>query len=188
MGAFRLPSLKNIAPSAVAMVLLVLIGGQAQAQYLVREVRGGVLWHDAPDLWSGFQLEKKGVDINAELVFAPGLPFLFGMIRPVVGGSVSTTGATSHAYLDARWEIEGPAGLFFGLGLGAAMHDGYTLPSRADRKALGSQVLFHIPFEVGLRFGSSSSVSVFFEHTSNAGTKDFNEGMDRVGVRYGYRF
>lgn len=160
----------------------------ANAQYLIREVRGGVLWHDVPNLWSGFQLEKYSVDLNAELVFAPGLPFLFGMIRPVIGGSVSTAGATSHAYIDARWEIEGPAGLFLGLGLGAAVHDGHTLPDRLDRKALGSRALFHVPLEVGLRFGSSSSISVYFEHTSNANARHHNEGMDRVGVRYGYRF
>lgn len=181
-------AVKNSLTIAAALAALVLPAGGVKAQYIVREIRGGVLWHDVPDLWSGFQLEKKGVDINAELVFAPGLPFLFGMIRPVVGGSASTTGATSHAYVDARWEIEGPAGLFLGLGLGAAVHDGLTEPDRFDRKALGSRMLFHVPLEVGLRFGRSSSVSVYFEHTSNANTKPFNEGMDRVGVRYGYRF
>jgi hypothetical protein len=31
-------------------------------------------------------------------------------------------------------------------------------------------------------------VSVYFEHTSNAYTEKFNEGLDRIGVRYGYRF
>lgn len=179
---------KLLLPAALVAGLLCLGSGGAEAQYLIREVRGGVLWHDVPELWSGFQIEKNSVDLNAELVFAPGLPFLFGMIRPVVGGSVSTVGATSHAYIDARWEIEGPAGLFLGLGVGAAVHDGHTLPDRFDRKALGSRALFHIPFEVGLRFGNSSAVSVFFEHTSNANTQRHNEGMDRIGLRYGYRF
>lgn len=160
----------------------------AYAQSIVRELRAGVLWHDVPELWSGFQLERNSIDINGEIVFAPGLPFLFGMIRPALGGTVSTVGDTSHAYLDARWEIEGPAGLFVGLGLGAAIHDGYLQPERYDRKALGSRLLFHIPFEIGLRFDQHNSISVYFEHTSNANTKDDNEGLDRLGIRYGYKF
>jgi hypothetical protein len=55
-------------------------------------------------------------------------------------------------------------------------------------KALGSRVLFHIPVEIGLRFDDHNSLSVYFEHTSNGYTQDFNEGLDRLGVRYGYRF
>lgn len=188
MGDLRLPKATISLSAALALAALCLGADGAQAQYLVREIRGGVLWHDVPNLWSGFQLEKKSVDINGEIVFAPGLPFLFGTIRPVIGGTVNTVGATSHAYIDARWEIEGPAGLFVGLGLGAAVHDGHTVPDSPVRKALGSHTLFHIPAEIGLRFGKASSISVYFEHTSNANTKDDNEGLDRIGVRYGYQF
>ena len=49
-------------------------------------------------------------------------------------------------------------------------------------------MLFHIPAEIGLRLDAHNSVSVYYEHTSNAYLADFNEGMDRLGVRYGYRF
>jgi hypothetical protein len=31
-------------------------------------------------------------------------------------------------------------------------------------------------------------VSVYFEHTSNANLARYNEGLDAIGVRYGYRF
>ena len=151
------------------------------------EIRAGVLAHDVPDLWSGFSLES-GVDINAEVLFGYGLPFLGGTIRPAVGASVNTAGDTSRAYVDARWEIEAPSGIFFGLGLGAAIHDGLLEPTRPDRKALGSRVLFHIPIEVGLRLDQHNSISVYFEHTSNAGLADYNEGLDSIGIRYGYRF
>jgi lipid A 3-O-deacylase len=59
---------------------------------------------------------------------------------------------------------------------------------------LGTRVLFHIPVEIGLRFDEHNSVSLFWEHTSNAGLghlgfgEDYNDGMDRVGIRYGYQF
>jgi len=154
----------------------------------VHELRGGVLYHDAPDLWSGFSLEKKSADINLEVTLSPALPALWGVIRPALGASINTRGATSHLYADARWEIEAPAGIFFGIGLGAAVHDGERDPIFADRKALGSRVLFHIPFEAGIRLDAHNSLSFYFEHTSNAYTKPNNEGLDRLGLRYGYRF
>jgi hypothetical protein len=151
------------------------------------EIRAGVLAHDVPHLWSGFRLED-GVDINGEVLLGTGIYFLGGTLRPAIGGSVSTSGQTSKGYVDARWEIQGPASLFFGLGLGAAVHDGKLEPTQPDRKALGSRVLFHIPVEVGLRLGERHSVSVYFEHTSNAWLAKYNEGMDNIGVRYGFRF
>ena len=71
--------------------------------------------------------------------------------------------------------------------LGAAVHDG-PLDGRGDRKALGSRVLFHVPLELGWRWDQRSSVSLYFEHVSNAGLADENEGMDNIGMRYGYQF
>lgn len=151
------------------------------------EVRAGVLAHDVPDLWAGFNLED-GVDINAELLFGRGLRLFGGRLRPALGASVNSAGYTSRVYLDARWEIEWQSGIFLGLGLGAAIHDGEIDASEPDMKALGSRVLFHIPLELGFRLDAHNSVSVYFEHTSNANLADQNEGLDAVGVRYGYRF
>jgi hypothetical protein len=161
----------------------------AQSGHVPRglEFRGGVLAHDVPGLWAGFRLES-GVDINGELLFGSGLPIFGGTLRPAAGASVNTQGYTSRAYLDARWEIDTPSGIFFGLGLGAAVHDGLLGPTAPDRKALGSRVLFHIPIEVGLRLDQRNSISVYFEHMSNAFLFDSNEGLDAIGVRYGYRF
>lgn len=150
------------------------------------ELRGGVLAHDVPGLWSGFRLES-GVDINAE-VLGPGVMFLGGALRPALGASINTAGGTSKGYLDARWEFDTPSRFFFALGLGAAVHDGVLGPTDPDRKALGSRVLFHIPFEIGYRLDERQSISVYFEHTSNAWLAKSNEGLDNVGVRYGIRF
>jgi hypothetical protein len=178
----------------LTFVFAVLIGlagaaaALAQSSYVPTglEIRAGVLAHDVPDLWSGFRLES-GVDINAELL-GPGIAFLGGALRPAIGGSVNTSGYTSKAYLDARWEIEGRYGIFFGLGLGAAIHDGNLNPTEPDRKALGSRVLFHVPVELGYRWDEHQSLSVYFEHTSNGNTARYNEALDNIGIRYGYRF
>src|SRR5262245_32935140 len=177
------------AVAAVALLTGFAVSGEAMAQSAPSslEFRGGVLAHDVPDLWAGFSLEG-GVDINAELLFGRGLPFLGGAIRPALGASINTAGFTSRAYLDARWEIEWQSGIFLGLGVGAAVHNGELDASQPDRKALGSRVLFHIPIELGLRLDDRNSVSVYFEHTSNANLAEFNEGLDAIGVRYGHKF
>lgn len=160
----------------------------SSAQSLFEELRIGALYHDPPDLWSGFRMEKEGVDINLEALLRPSIPFLLGQIQPAVGGTISTRGDTSHAYIDARWQIELRGGIFFGIGTGAAIHDGHVNPDSWTNKALGSRVLFHVPAEVGWRLDQHNSISFYFEHTSNAWLAKYNEGMDRLGVRYGYRF
>lgn len=151
------------------------------------EVRGGVLAHDVPLLWSGFQLEK-GVDINVEALFGQGWQVLGGSVRPALGMSINTSGYTSKAYLDLRWEVDLSHRVFMGLGLGAAVHDGKLDPFWPDRKALGSPVLFHIPFELGFRLDERQSVSLYFEHMSNGNFANYNEALDNLGVRYGVKF
>jgi lipid A 3-O-deacylase len=179
----------RLALAVVALLTILVQSDRAAAQAAPSslEFRGGVLAHDVPDLWAGFRLEG-GVDINAELLFGRGLPVLGGTIRPALGFSVNTEGFTSRAYLDARWEIEVQGGIFLGLGLGAAVHDGLLDPTEPDRKALGSRVLFHIPIEIGLRLDARNSISVYFEHMSNWDLARSNEGLDAIGVRYGYKF
>ncbi len=136
---------------ALLLAAVVLLDpGMVLAGELVDELKIGVLWHDVPGLWSGFQAEPNSADINIEALPSPSVAFLGGTIRPALGASISTIGATSDIYIDARWQYETPSGVFFGLGLGAAVHDGQLQLDDWDRKALGSRVLFHIPAEVGL--------------------------------------
>ncbi len=184
-GATRAAPLAAVLCAALAFAAAAV---PAAADGLVHELKAGILAHDVPDLWSGFRLEDNAADLNLEVSFSPTLPFLFGVLRPAIGASINTRGDTSHAYLDARWEIELSPRLFLATGLGAAIHDGETGPVAPDKKALGSRVLFHIPIELGVRLDGRNSLSVYFEHISNGYTQDFNEGLDRIGVRYGYRF
>jgi hypothetical protein len=111
-----------------------------------------------------------------------------GHLRPAVGASINTDGGTSKAYIDARWQVEMPSGIFFGLGLGVAIHDGESDSVDPTKKALGSRVLFHIPAEIGWRWDGHNSLSVYFEHISNGYTQNSNEGLDSIGARYGYKF
>jgi lipid A 3-O-deacylase len=172
----------------ICLLLLCAVPAHARAAGLVDEVKIGVLDHDVPDLWSGFRAEPNSVDMNVEALLSPKVSFAGGTLQPAIGASINTVGATSMGYLDARWQYETSFGVFFGLGVGAAVHDGQLQLEDWDRKALGSRVLFHFPAEIGYRFDNHNSVSAYFEHTSNGFTAFPNEGMDRLGIRYGYRF
>ena len=79
---------------------------------------------------------------------------------------------------------------FLGLGLGVAVHNGSdeSLTIEPDRKLLGRRVLFHDVIEIGYRFDQHNSLSLFFEHISNASTAHKNQGLDTLGLRYGFRF
>ncbi len=160
----------------------------AMGEGLIRELKIGGLYHDAPHLWSGFQLEPASADINIEVLFGPHVQLLWGTLRPALGTSINTRGGTSKGYLDARWEVEAASGIFFALGVGVAVHDGTVGPTNPNLKALGSRVLFHFPAELGWRWDGHNSLSIYFEHISNGYTQDHNEGLDSIGLRYGYRF
>jgi len=169
----------------LVLVLLLPAPAFAQSSWLY-ELRGGVLAHDVPIVAAGRW--ESGVSLNAELAFSPSLPLFGGAIRPVLGGSFTPNLQTSWAYLDLRWEWAGPL-FFFAIGVGPSIHTGDELYySSPGHKALGSRVLFHIPLELGLRLDDRNSVSVYFEHTSNANLATPNEGLDAIGLRYGRRF
>jgi lipid A 3-O-deacylase len=154
---------------------------------IVYDVSGGVLAHDVPDLWSGTNLER-GTTFNGEVIFTPALHVLWGAIRPDLGASITTNGGTSYGYGGVVYQVMLPAGIFLGAGVGGAVHDGHLKADSPDHKGLGSRVLFHVPLEAGIELAEHYRVSVYFEHISNAYLTSPNEGLDNLGVRFGYRF
>ena len=154
---------------------------------LLYQIKFGVLAHDVDDLWSGFNREG-GVDLNIEVVFSPAVSFLGGTIRPALGGSINTEGDTSKGYLDLLWQYHFITGFFLVTGVGAAIHDGQRHATTPAKKALGSRFLFHIPLEVGYFISPRTTLSVYYDHISNAYMADENEGLDTLGIRFGYVF
>ncbi len=153
----------------------------------IYELKLGVLGHDVDGLWSGSSREN-GIDFNLEAILAPSLKLFGGALRPASGVSVNDSGNTSKIYCDVRWQYDFKMRLFMILGMGAALHNGATDTSATNMKALGSPLLFHIPLEFGYCFSPNYSISVYFDHISNAYQSEHNEGLDTLGVRFGYRF
>ena len=163
----------------------------ATAQDIVSEARIGVLRHDIDFL--GDSLEP-GQDINAELLFAsPGFLDLAFSPRPHLGVSVNTEGATSQLYAGLTWTIRAPhrgllGRLWFSPFLGGTVHNGELRSLDPEEKSLGSRVLFRLGGEIGVDVTQRISVSVVYDHASNANLADENEGLNNVGVRVGWRF
>jgi lipid A 3-O-deacylase len=155
---------------------------------LIHELKIGAQVHDVPYMWSGFHREPYSVDLNLEAQFSPSVAFLGGRLRPALGATINFEGYTSKAYLDARWQRDCDYNMFYALGLGIAVHDGETFTSDREFKQLGRRVLFHPNAEIGFRLSEHQTVSVFFEHISNASTESKNQGLDTLGLRLGYRF
>ena len=154
----------------------------------LHEIRIGLLAHDVGGLWSGFNRES-GVDLNAELIFnKPSFFFLYGIVRPNFGVTINSQGDTSTVYAGLLWERGITSNIFLNLGLGAAAHNGEIDPSQTDKKALGSRILFRIPIELSYRFNKRHRISLLFAHMSNGYLASPNEGLDNLGLRYGFGF
>jgi lipid A 3-O-deacylase len=164
------------------------LAGESGGNAAIYELKFGALAHDVPYMWSGFHREPYNVDLNLEVMFGPSIKLWGGSIRPALGTTINFDGHTSKAYLDARWQWECASNMFYAVGLGVAVHNGETFTPDPEFKQLGRRVLFHPNAEIGYRLGEHHSVSLYFEHISNASTAAKNQGLDTLGVRYGYRF
>ncbi len=95
-----------------------------------------------------------------------------------------------------EWEPIGPTFVDFSFGL--SVHNGVNNtndvngvpdPDAGRRREMGCKVLFRESLEFGFRFATRHGLSAIWDHISNGGlcSKE-NEGMDNLGVRYGYTF
>jgi hypothetical protein len=154
----------------------------------IHEIRFGFLDHDTKYLWSGFSRES-GHDINAELIFSPSYALWHGHIRPNLGVSLNDSGDTSKVYAGGVWQYLWRNGFIFDLGAGLALHDGDIASTDApDKKQLGSRVLFHFALEFGYALSVHNRFFVMFDHISNGYMTEPSEGLDTIGIRYGYLF
>ena len=167
---------------------------------VVDEVVGGVLNHDVR-FAGGIE---SGADINMEVMFvSPLLPsstasrFVHSLFRvqPAIGVELNTAGAASQAYADAVWTLPlvGSAvkwqdrnSAFVRIGGGGAVNNGSRNSYDSDRKSLGSHVLFHASGELGVRAWRQVDLSVYFDHSSNAGLCRSNDSINDFGIRLGW--
>jgi hypothetical protein len=178
--------------AAILMAMISLSYEAASAQQTSEKIfyaiRIGVLAHDVDHLWSRSRAEG-GVDMNAELVFnQPGFSLLGGRVLPNIGASLNSRKDTSKIYGGLLWEFLIGSAFFANSGMGICVHDGDLDSTNENRKQLGSRLLFRIPFEIGVALGEHHRLSLMFDHVSNAYLASPNEGLDTLGIRYGFQF
>ncbi|GJL90811.1 acyloxyacyl hydrolase [Hyphococcus sp.] len=157
----------------------------------VEEVRAGVFVQGC----CGFGSSKEdGVAFNGEAVFSsPRFLSVLGKPRPVIGATIATDdGATDQIYAGLEWTID-ISRWFISAGAGGVIHNGET--DRYDPIAdaarvndtifFGCRAMFRLAGDVGYRVTDYLSVSFHWNHISNAGLCDENEGLDQMGFRVG---
>ncbi len=155
---------------------------------LLSEIKIGALAQDQGPFSSN---KEDGVTAHVELRFvSPDILKFIGAPYPHIGADINTSGNTNSVWLGVVWEKQFWKGLFAGFSVGGAYHDGETDKNSAplDRKELGCNPLFRLGINVGWRFNKNHSIDLLMDHISNAKACDTNEGLENVGVRYGYRF
>ena len=153
---------------------------------VISEIRIGALWHDQGPF---SHRKEKGYDGNLEILFSS--PDFFKYIwrpRPHVGASINTAGDTNQVYLGLTWQRHFYENYFANFSLGAGYHDGYKVTDLLDRKSLGCKLLFRESIDIGYRFEGPHSIMTHLDHISNAKLCSNNEGLESVGIRYGYHF
>ena len=177
----------------LAAVTLGLVGNAAAAEAesvqftdYVSELRFGIAEND-PGLFGS--TKEGGININAEALFHS--PELFRYIlspRPHLGTHINTGGDTSQLYFGLTWGLDiGP--IFIEGSFGGTLHDGETgIEPDRNRKELGCPFNFRESASIGYRFMEHHSLSILVDHISNASLCNQNEGLETLGVRYGYKF
>jgi lipid A 3-O-deacylase len=154
---------------------------------IVSELRLGAMYHDAGVF--GRNKEDDVIDLNAEILF--GSPRFLRFIwspRPHLGVTYAPGDhTTSQVYFGLTWQYAFWRGAFVEGSLGGSVNDG-SKEGSADEKALGCHLLFRESVSLGYTFDERHSLMVTLDHISNARLCDYNEGLDTVGVRYGFRF
>lgn len=152
------------------------------------EFRIGIAHHDSGVFGRN---KEDGPDIALQARFQPFTGGLWDKIwrpRPHVGLNVNTRGDTSSVYAGLTWQWDFWSRAFVSFDFGAALHDGKLSTDKPGRKELGSRILFREALELGYRIDSHNTLSLRLDHMSNAKLADNNEGLDTVGLIYGYRF
>ena len=159
-----------------------------QSGGFISEIKIGALAQDQGPFSSN---KEDGITAHVELRFvSPDILKYIGAPTPHIGADINTSGNTNSVWLGVVWEWEVWKKFFVGWSMGGAYHDGETDKNSAplDRKELGCNPLFRLGINVGWRFDENHSIDLLMDHISNAKACDTNEGLENVGVRYGYRF
>ena len=177
------------APREIAAAPGETMGGEGRNPLfgIISEVRAGFLIHDAGVFG---RRQEKSEDVDLELLFVSPDSFDFMWSpRPIVGVHINDGHDTNQLFAGLVWEWWFWKPLYVDFSFGLSVHDGAIDTEELGRKSLGSRVLFREALELGWNFYGGHDIGVMLDHVSHGnilGSR--NEGLDTLGVHYGYRF
>jgi lipid A 3-O-deacylase len=192
--------MRGTAAGVAAFGAALMLAPQAQAD--INEVHVGVMAHNICVINCDNANKEDGPNVEFQVSFdSPAFLNWAGSPQPYLMASVNTAGNTSFAGagLEWRWDFADKWALEPGFGL--VMHDGEsdnpfangTPEAQAfseEHVLLGSDVLFRTSLGLTYDMDGPWEVQAFYEHLSHGQilATGRNQGLDEVGVRFGYQF
>lgn len=131
-------------------------------------------------------------DVSFDLLFAsPDIEAFrwVGSPRPEIGMTLNLGEHESLFRTGLTWSVpvfDTP--LFLEGTFGGALQTGYVLGAPSGDRNLGCRINFYERFGVGTRLGDNATALITYEHTSNAGLCEANDGFSNLGLRVGWTF
>ncbi|UXN71489.1 acyloxyacyl hydrolase [Devosia neptuniae] len=163
---------------------------------VVDELRIGVHAHSVDSTMLPFSVQNWDLghieDVSFDVLFtSPDLDAFrwVGAPRPEVGATLNLGDGDSIAHLGLTWQLPVFETPFYLEGtFGAAVNDGYLTGAPEGRKNFGCRVNFYERFGVGANLSENMTATLTYEHTSNNGWCDANDGLSNFGLRVGWKF
>lgn len=197
--------LLRVAIGALGLVVAAVVPAAAQSLTspqpfadIIDEVRIGIHAHDVSYAalpfkvgdWNLSQIEDLSFDV---LFTSPDIDAFrwIGAPRPDLGVTINLDGQDSLAHLGLTWHLPVFDTPFYVEGtFGGAIHNGYLTnsPDPSQRANFGCRVNFYERYGVGANLSETMTATLTYEHTSNNGWCDANQGLSNFGVRLGWKF
>ncbi|WP_167505966.1 acyloxyacyl hydrolase [Desulfosediminicola flagellatus] len=108
--------------------------------------------------------------------------------RSILGALLHLGNENHQFYAGLAWEFETDETVFFSIDFGGAKHTGELESSDPDCQRLGSRLLFRGAVSMGFRINENWNFALSFDHISNAGLAEPNNGLETFGLQVGYVF
>lgn len=173
-----------------------------RAEAGVDEIHVGVMRHNICVTTCDNSFKEEGPNLEFQVSFdSPGFLRWAASPQPYVVASYNTDGNTSFAGVGLEWRVNFADKWAFEPGFGLIAHDGEsenaypngTPEAEAFSEGhvlLGNDLLFRSSFGLTYDFEGPWEAQVYYEHMSHGQVLAHgrNQGLDNVGVRFGYQF
>ncbi len=163
---------------------------------VIDEIRFGLHAYDVHYAALPFRVgewDVKGIEsFSADLLFVTpdsDLLYWLGSPRPEIGTTINFTGQESLVHAGLVWQLpvlDSP--VYLEGAFGAAIHNGALVGASDAHKNFGCRVNFYERFGVGVHASETMTATLTYEHMSNNGWCQANDGLSNLGVRLGWKF